>query len=391
MAAHAKLSASASDRWMRCAGSIQMCEDIEDTSSSYAMEGTAAHTLAEQCLRKGYDADQLIGETIRVYDDAEKKYVDYEATEEMAGYVQEYLDYVRCRSGLLQIEQRVDYSPWTSNSSGFGTADAVLLDDGVVRVIDLKYGENVACDVNKTYQLMLYGLGVINDFGSLYDIKQLELSIVQPRMDSITERTITYEDLLAWSERVIDAAKATEEENPPLVPGEVQCRFCLAKSICPALAAHKLEAICDGFESLEQPGERRKVETLTPEQLSAILPVLKGIDDYAKEVRAHATKLKLAGAEIEGHKLVLGSSKRYWPDEEAASKALCRKLGKSQAYEQTLISPTKAEKLLGKDSLLLKKHAFKPEGKPTIAHESDRRKEYTSSIADGFDILDEAA
>lgn len=379
--AHATLSASGADTWMRCAGSVQMCRGLENRSSSYADEGTAAHALAEACLRKGYSADQLIGETFE----------GYEATLEMAQYVQEYLDFVLSFKGNLLIEQCVDYSKWTSKTDGFGTVDATILNDGTVHVIDFKYGQNEFCDARTAYQPMMYGLGVLNDFGMLFDIKKFELAIVQPRMDSITERSISLDEMIAWGEKVKTAAEATEAENPPLVPGEKQCRWCDAKHVCPARAEQFLGAINEGFESIESPGKRRKVSTLTGEQIGAIIPLVKGFDSWVKGVKARGAELLELGETVTDHKLVLSSPHRQWVDEEKVGKYLSKKLGKKTAYPEKLISPSQAETLLGKDTKYIKDHTFKPEGKPTIAHESDKREAISTNIADGFDVIDEAA
>lgn len=376
--AHATLSASGSSRWLNCPGSVRMEAGIERPSSPYAAEGTAAHGLAEKCLRNNLDAAQLIGETFN----------EHEATQEMVDYVQEYLDYVRSIKGNLIIEQRVDFSRWAPG--GFGTADAIILNDGTINVIDLKYGKGVRVDAEENSQAMLYALGVVNDFGDLYEIKDLILTIVQPRLDHISEYEITLEDLLTWGCKVVEAAQATIGEDTELVPGKVQCRFCAAKDRCPALAEHNLKLINDGFETYETPGTRKHIDKLLPEQIALILNNIDGITKWAKDLEAYAQSQLELGEEIPDYKLVQGRSLRKWADEEAASKALVRKLTKRQAYTEKLISVAQAEKLLGKDSPLINKHAFKPEGKPTIAHVSDKRKAITVNIADGFDVLDEA-
>ncbi len=377
--AHATLSASGAHRWMRCPGSVRMEDGIERPSSVFAAEGTAAHTFAEECLRKGYSADQLIGEIFE----------GHEATLEMAEYVQEYLDFVRSIEGNLVIEQRVDFSPWAPG--GFGTADAIVLNDGTIHVIDLKYGKGVRVEADENYQAMLYGLGVINDFGALFDIKRLVLTIVQPRLDHVSEKEISVEDLLAWGTLVVEAAQATIGDDTQLVPGKTQCRFCAAKDRCPALAETNLKLINNGFETYEKPGQRKQLDVLLPEQIALILNNIDGVASWAKSVEAYAQELLENGETVPGYKMVTGRSFRKWSDEEAASKALVRKLTKKKAFTEKLISVAQAEKILGKEHKLIKDYAFKPEGKPTIAHESDKREAISTNIADGFDVIDEAA
>lgn len=379
--AHATLSASGSATWLNCPGSVKMQEGIPRTSSVYAEEGTAAHAFAEDCLRRNVDADQLIGQT----------YNGFEATLGMAEYVQEYLDFVRGLQGHLEIEQRVNYSLWTPGYDSFGTADAVILKDGVCYVVDLKYGKGVRVEADVSSQLMLYGLGVLNEFSSLFDIKTVVLTIVQPRLDHVSERTISTADLLAWGERVMDAALATTKEADLLVPGDLQCRWCAAKDRCKALAEFNLKQINEGFDSVDEPGERKNINELTPGEISVILKNIDGVTKWAKDLQTYAHQLLETGQDVPDFKLVLGRSLRKWVDEEAAGKALSRKLSKKEAFTEKVISPAQAEKLLGKDSLIIKKHAFKPEGKPTIAPLSDKRPAIETNIAEGFDCLGKAA
>ena len=68
MGTHSKLSPSGSPQWMNCSGSINFIDqlDIPPLCSFYAMEGTAAHYLGEQCLRHNWDAEELLGKTVWV-------------------------------------------------------------------------------------------------------------------------------------------------------------------------------------------------------------------------------------------------------------------------------------------------------------------------------------
>ena len=53
MADHARLSPSASHRWINCPGSVHLAEQCPPQGgSTYTAEGTEAHALAELKLRK---------------------------------------------------------------------------------------------------------------------------------------------------------------------------------------------------------------------------------------------------------------------------------------------------------------------------------------------------
>ena len=58
---HSMLGASKAHRWMRCPASVQLEATIPDEESFYAAEGTAAHALAEECLRSQKPPEHFIG------------------------------------------------------------------------------------------------------------------------------------------------------------------------------------------------------------------------------------------------------------------------------------------------------------------------------------------
>jgi len=64
---HAILGASSASRWIGCPGSVNAIaalpkREVERTSL-YADEGTAAHNLAERCLREDIDPAHSLGKT----------------------------------------------------------------------------------------------------------------------------------------------------------------------------------------------------------------------------------------------------------------------------------------------------------------------------------------
>lgn len=85
--AHAKLSPSSASRWLNCPGSVALCENLPDSSSSAALEGTVAHALAAHCLTSGADPRTLVG---MVFEDI----AEFPVSDEMAGHVADYCDYI---------------------------------------------------------------------------------------------------------------------------------------------------------------------------------------------------------------------------------------------------------------------------------------------------------
>ncbi len=190
MTAHAKLSASGSARWLSCTGSVKAESTLPNTTTPYAMEGTAAHELADMCLSDGLSPHDYINQHI----------AGIPVDEEMADHVASYVAYVKSFSGIHFYEVRVDFSEWIPN--GFGTSDAIVIDEKLktVHVIDLKYGKGLPVDAENNSQGMLYALGVLSEYSFIYDLDHVVIHIYQPRIKNYSSWSISANDLLKWAE-----------------------------------------------------------------------------------------------------------------------------------------------------------------------------------------------
>lgn len=378
--AHARFSASGSSRWIQCPASIQMEAPFPDQTSQYAMEGTAAHELGERALRIGCNTGALVGEVIAV-EDRHGGTEDFEVTEEMADYVQQYVDYVRSLPGELFVEQRVDFSHVVPD--GFGTADAIVYDadDKTLTVIDLKYGQGVRVEAQENSQAQLYALGALNDYSWIGEIDTIRCVIVQPRLDHISEWDTTVKDLKSFARTAATAAEQALSEEPPFGPAESACRFCKAAGSCKPLAEHNLAIAAAEFG---EPTTLRPVNVLAGDELAQILANLKLFQDWLKAVESHAISEIDHGHDIPGFKLVEGRSLRKWTDDREAEQALLDELSVEEAFTRKLISPSQAESLLGKKHPVLSDLVTKPPGKPTLVPESDKRPALASSAERDF-------
>ena len=367
MTAHAKLSASGSARWLNCPGSVEAEKDFKDTGSSFAQEGTAAHELADLCLTSGDSPEKYIGQQIE----------SVEVNADMAEYIAGYISYVKSFEGEHFYESRVDFSPWVPE--GFGTSDAIVIQTKVVHIIDLKYGKGVSVDAENNSQGMLYALGVYNDYGYLFDdVSEFVIHIYQPRTNNFSVWTISVDDLLKWGEWVKLQADLALTKDADRSPGDKQCQWCKAKATCPALSKYTQDIIMCEFDDLE---DLDNPDKLTKPQLRLALENKKLIVGWLDAVEKHVSGILFDGGTFEGFKLVEGRSLRKWGDEDSAATAMLTLKKEEEVYKKSLISAAQAEKLLGKKNYsLISDFIIKPDGKPTLAPESDKRPSITNVI-----------
>jgi hypothetical protein len=357
---HAVLSASSSDRWIHCPPSVRLSEGFEDKGSDYALEGTCAHALAEYKLRKalGYPAQDPT-EDLAFYNEEME-----EATDGYVSYVLEKVEAAKeaCSDPVVLVEQRVDYSRWVRQ--GFGTSDALIIADGTLRIIDLKYGTGIAVSAEDNPQLKCYSLGALELFDGIYDITDVALHIYQPRRANISEWGIPKTDLLTWAAEVLKPAADLAWDGKGEFSCGDWCRFCKAKSICRARAEEYLKLAQHDFKL---PPE------LSDTEIEIVLSKVDGLVSWASDIKEYALQQALSGKEWHGFKLVEGRSVRKYTSEASVAKAVTD--AGYDPYERKLLGITAMQRLLGKSRFdeLLSAYIEKPQGKPTLVPDSDKR------------------
>jgi hypothetical protein len=371
---HSHIGASSCHRWFECPGSVNMCADIPNRETIYARTGTAAHKLAEVCLKEMTHPSIYLGRIV---------HEDIVVDEEMIDAVEVYLGAIQedamghfgpdlltpgKLSEYLLIEQSFHLTE--IHKDLYGTNDACLiLPFEKIYVYDLKYGEGYAVEVQNNKQLMYYGLGALADNP---DIDDVELVIVQPRAfhpHGVVRRwQVTRAQLTKFAQELQQKVKETEQKNAPLKSGE-WCRFCPAMAQCPALHAQSMELAKADFTKTTAP-VLPEVKALTADQMANILQKADILEDWLHDIKAYAYELLTRGVAVPGFKLVRKKANRKWENEELAGKALEAQAGKA-VWDTYLKSPAQMEKLVGKN--LVAEFAISPDNGTTIAKEADRR------------------
>lgn len=380
MGAHALLSPSSASRWLNCTAAPHLEADMPDVSSGFAVEGTLAHAYCAKKLKTflGLPTDLEDKEiaTLAEYHTGEMD----EYTDTYASIVIEKYNAARAVTpdAQLLVETRLDFSEHIPDS--FGTADAIIIADGTMDVIDFKYGKGVSVSAFKNPQMQIYALGAYDKFSFEYRIDRVRMTIIQPRIDNLSDYELSVSDLMAWTDEVLTPrAQEAFSGQGTQTPGE-WCRFCKVKSRCRALADQSLKT------ALEKPDPR----LLNPQELADVLPKLETIKIWLTGIEEYALHTALSGTAVPGWKVVEGRSTRKITNPTAVSDVLsCAGIGRDLIYKpQELLSITELEKLVGKKQFaaLCAQWISKPQGKPTLVPESDKRQAINTVEDDFADI-----
>ena len=307
----------------------------------------------------------------------------------------------------MVAEVKVDFGEYAPE--GFGTCDCVMIGGDTLSITDYKHGKGVPVSAVGNPQMRLYALGALKRYAPVFGdtIKQVRMTIDQPRLDSYTSDLITVEELRAWGESIKPIAQKAFSGLGEFVPGE-HCRFCRGKAQCRARA--NVNTALEDFKDCVPAGSVKPGEFvpqihsyLTPGGVE-VHPLLSDAEigdllirgqqlvQWYKDLEEYATKALLDGKPIEGWKLVAGRSNRTFTDQDAAIKAVI-----AAGYDEVLVYDRKPktlselEKLMGKAEFAEKigSYVVKPLGKPTLALATDKREVYNPAAADFAGVVAE--
>lgn len=376
---HALVSPSGAKKWLNCPGSVWMEKQIEEKPSPYADEGTTAHALGE--LKINLALKRI---TKSAYN---KKRKELAIDESMDQYTDGYRDYVMERyayhkkrdpNTAIYIEKELDLSAWIPE--GFGTADVIIVETGQLEIIDLKYGQGVKVEADDNPQLQIYALGALTEFDWIYDIGDVIMTIYQPRLDNISTQICDAERLVTWGLYTVRGAAGEAFQGIERYRFGVHCDegFCKARPFCKAYNDAKLEIAKYEF---------RNPNLLTDAEISAVLDRADSIAKWVTLVKDYALDQAVNhGTKYPGYKIVEGRSNRTWSETEEVIGNELVEMGfdLDDVRPRKLITITAAEKLTGKKEFKekLEKFTVKPQGKPTLVPESDKRPELNSAEED---------
>lgn len=358
--AHARFSPSSAGRRIQCPPSLLLEEQFPDTTSPYAEEGTYGHALAEKKLEQYLSKKKIKTQKSEYH------------TEELEEAVDEYVQYVidtieegkKAGQVVVSIEQRVDVSAYAEGC--FGTADAMVLSNDELHIIDLKLGRGVEVSAENNPQLMCYGLGMLDMMDIIYDIDKVKLSIVQPRINNLSTWTIEASKLKSWGAKVLKpAAELALKGEGEFKSGE-HCRFCKARFTCRARANENLELARLEF---------KEPELLSEAEIGEVLRKAGELNKWCEDVFAWAQGQAIEnGKEFDGFKIVEGRSIRQYTDV-AKVETAAKSAGFDDIYKIEILGITAMEKLMGKKVFadILGGLVHKPKGKLILVPEEDKR------------------
>lgn len=375
---HAKLSCSSAHRWMHCPGSVKLAEGFPNTSSIYADEGTLAHSYAEKAIGGG-----RVGKELK--DKIKAFYAEHEELDGSLEYMQKtlepYMDY--CQEEYLSElandpatkimkEEKVDLTGYIPG--GFGTTDVAIVRSGYIHIIDLKYGKGVQVSADHNPQIMLYALGMLEAYDMIYDFEDVVMTIYQPRLDNVSTFKMKAADLYKWGkDEVIPAAEESLTDDAPFNAGD-WCQFCPARRFCRERADYNMEVMNYKIKAM-----------LTDKEVGEVLGKIDSLIRWANDLKDGALNKILTGGDIPGWKAVEGRSVRKFTgsEDEIVKAAGAAGYKKPLLFETKMITLSAMEKLMGKKAFAdaVGQYVEKPEGKPTLAPESDERPSINSSSA----------
>ena len=327
---HSRLSPSSAYRWTQCAGSANLCQEMPNTTSIYAEQGTRLHIASAETLERLKNTVSFVNE------------------EEMEA-VEQYTNFVKSIKGELHVEVKLSGAKFHSDFRG--TADAVVVDyeQNTLTVIDAKFGwgfvsiENT--DRSPNLQLMHYLMYADAFFGKGKKFSKYEIIIVQPFAGGVKRRIVTLSELSNFTNQAIVAALRTDNNSNEFVLGG-HCKFCPAKIVCPAMQEISRSAVEMGKQINSLGEEEVMVMNAGANIIAKALEEAQYAKMWLDALDSHAEAMLKDGVNIQGWGLIPKRAVKKWRNEDEVKIAVEQLNLVDAAYDTLLKSPAQLKTLL---------------------------------------------
>ncbi len=401
--AHATYSASGSERWLNCPGSIKLSEKFPELpDSKYSLEGTEAHSCFEFLLKNRENLSSAMKIAYKKYP---KEMVEHGS--DAVAWVLEQARLAEIRSGEepeILCETQVDSSSYTTEGQ-FGTLDAAVVEHfGRLVVVDYKYGAGIVVDPEGEEecgnpQLVYYALGVAAQYDFMFE--EVELTVIQPRAfhpsgETIRTFKMPIEDLEAWIPVFQKGVRRTMKDKPKLKAGS-WCKYCPAGVGCPELKDESFKSAQLAFSDTKGLRASPEPRMIPGENLGTMLEAAEKIEEWISKLREHALHLLQQGKKVPGWKLVEKRATRKWTSLEITMAEATRDFGRKAFHPPELLSPNQLGEALKKENPKSKKkidewiesRVSRESSGNTMARDTDRRPEVTGrGAAQVFTVID---
>jgi len=321
---------STAKRVINCPGSVALVAKMPPKpSSKYADEGTLLHNVIAEIVMEGHPPEHYLG----------TKYEDQTLTQEL---IDDKLKPALAALDQIDPNQEMEIEAETSVDFGdllpgvFGSTDLIGRIGTRAVVLDWKFGDGVAVEVEENPQLMFYAAAAMRTPAAQWafeGVTEIEMVIVQP--PAVKRWVTTPERIAAFELQLVQAVKASEKPNAKLEVGD-HCRWCAAKPVCPQMTGAVDRAL------------QTKLQAIDTQMLGSYLANADMLEQWITDLRALAFAMLESGTPVPGYKLVAKRATRSWTDETKAKAELLKSLPESEVVEVSVISPAKAEKALKK-------------------------------------------
>ena len=379
MSGHALLSPSSAHRWMNCPLAPRLEATLPPTTTVYAKEGTLAHTICEITAKK-YFKKIKAAEYNKLLKSAKKHEL---WDDEMLDTAQQYTEHLSEISmgfehePYIAFEVRVDISGYVPDA--FGRCDCVMISKDTLVITDYKHGKGEKVCAENNPQLMLYALGALHVYRPIFGnkIQNVLICIDQPRIRAYEMWECKVDDLVAWGENEVKPKAQKAFLGVGTYKAGNWCRFCRANGICKAQAQQHLST----FSKYDT----TNAALLSTAEMGKVLTLGADLVGWYNAVEKKAFDALLEGNKIPGFKLVEGRSSRAWTNQDEALEKLEQNgIERAMIYDNVPKTLSQLEKMIGakKFAEMVGSYIMKPPGRPTLAPEADKRKEYSSAAAD---------